>query len=286
MIEGEVMGLFDRFRKRVREVAEEADEFELVAAEDSTEAQEAIAAAAKNQDESASDSPDAIVNDWDDLEELDNFQPSIPEAALITKPLLRDDEDWDDDDDDASPIPTTISKKERKRLEKETRRKRKDNSKNQSSPETKPKGSEVDLVMMRSTTGRQLVKVESAPRGSSGTKHSEDEFGKSIEIDLGGGVVESSGKVIKQGAAFDKLLEELEWLLLESDISSLATTAVMGALQRELLGNRLRKGAKLEKVLEASLKRALNNLLVSDYWDFNATVDDMVKKAIPLSSLC
>ena len=90
------MGLFDRFRKRVREVAEEADESELVAAEDSTEAQEAMAAAEKNQDESASESLNATVNDWDDLEELDNFQLSIPEAALITKPLPRGDEDWDD----------------------------------------------------------------------------------------------------------------------------------------------------------------------------------------------
>jgi len=284
MIEGETMGLFDRFRKRVREVAEGADESELVAAEDSAEAQEAMAAAARNHTEStpeSTDPPEDAVDDWDELEELDNLQPPIPESPVKTKPSAEDIEDWDDwddDDDDTSPLPTTISKKERKRLEKETRRKGKNKSKNQSSPETKPKGSRVDLAMMRSTTGRQLVKVKSAPRGSSGAKQSEDEFGKSIEIDLGGGVVKSGGKVIKQGAAFDKLLEELEWLLLESDISSLATTAVMGALQRELLGNRLRKGAKLEKILEASLKRALNNLLESDYWDFNATVDDMVKK--------
>ena len=49
-IEGEMMGLFDRFRKRVREVAEEADESDLVASEDSVEAQKALAAAAQLHD--------------------------------------------------------------------------------------------------------------------------------------------------------------------------------------------------------------------------------------------
>ena len=42
MIRGGKMGLFDRFKKRVREVAEETDEEELTAPEDSQEARDAI----------------------------------------------------------------------------------------------------------------------------------------------------------------------------------------------------------------------------------------------------
>ena len=277
------MGLFDRFRKRVREVAEEADESDLVASEDSVEAQKALAAAAQLHDKATHPVPETHADDWDELEgdaDLEEVAPlqDVATTTEFSSPAEDDWDEWDDDDDNSIPLPITISKKDRKRIEKEAKRQEKINARNPPSSTTRPKGSRVDLVMMRSTTGRQLVKVEAAPRGSSGTTQVEDEFGKSIEIDLGGGVVESGGKVIKQGAAFDKLLEELEWLLLESDISTLATTAVMRALRRELLGNRLRKGAKLEKVLEASLKRALQNLLKSDYWDFNATVDEMVKK--------
>jgi len=277
------MGLFDRFRKRVREVAEEADESDLVASEDSVEAQKALAAAAQLHDKATHPIPETDAADWDELEgdadpeEMTPLQ-DIATTTEFTSTAEDDWDEWDDDDDNSIPLPITISKKDRKRIEKEAKRQEKIKARNPPSFNTRPKGSRVDLAMMRSTTGRQLVKVEAAPRGSSGTTQVEDEFGKSIEIDLGGGVVESGGKVIKQGAAFDKLLEELEWLLLESDISTLATTAVMRALRRELLGNRLRKGAKLEKVLEASLKRALQNLLKSDYWDFNATVDEMVKK--------
>ncbi|PXY71729.1 MAG: signal recognition particle-docking protein FtsY [Methanobacteriota archaeon] len=290
-----MMGLFDRFRKRIHEVAAETDESDLIAAEDSVEAQVALAAAAQLHDQQPTDLTEAAVateaedttgtdaDEWDDFEDPEDLAEAAQDttsATVDTSAISADGDDWDewdDDDDDATPLPVTISKKERKRLKKESRRQEEIKAKNHPSSQTKPKGSRVNLQMMRSTTGRQLVKVEAAPRGSSGTKHTDDEFGKSIEIDLGGGVVESGGKVIKQGAAFDKLMDELEWLLLESDISSLATTAVMGALRRELLGNRLRKGAKLEKVLEASLKRALQTILKSDYWDFNATVDEMVK---------
>ena len=43
------MGFFDRFRKRVKEVADDTDLDELTAEEDSEEAAEAIAAAEKLQ---------------------------------------------------------------------------------------------------------------------------------------------------------------------------------------------------------------------------------------------
>ena len=212
------MGFFDRFRKRVKEVAEETDLDSLTADEDSEEAKaallqrEEVIAAQIQSDEKPND------DDWDDIEEIDSV-------------IISDDDDWDDLDDD--PIPTPISsqldKKERKRIQQKEKIARKEKKKLKKlgfdlNQETKPEGSRVDLHVMRSTTGRKLVEVKSAPRGSTGAKVVETESGKQIKIDLGVGVVESGGKVIKSGSGLDKLLEELEWVLLESAISSPATT--------------------------------------------------------------
>jgi len=133
--------------------------------------------------------------------------------------------------------------------------------------------SNVDLHMMRTTTGRQLVEVKSAPTGGIGAVEEDG-----ITIDLGGGVVESGGRVIKESEALSNLMEELEWIMLESDISSDAVSAVMGALERNLIGQRLRKGADLSKVLEASLKRALRGILNAGYWDFYASIQSFIDK--------
>jgi fused signal recognition particle receptor len=73
------------------------------------------------------------------------------------------------------------------------------------------------------------------------------------------------------------MLEELEWVLLESDISSDAVTAVINALKVNLIGSRLRKGADLSKVVEAALKRSLKGLLAAGYWDFDASVSSFIE---------
>ena len=64
--------------------------------------------------------------------------------------------------------------------------------------------------------------------------------------------------------------------MLESDISSGAVTEVKEALRRNLIGQRLRKGADVSKVLEASLKRALKGILEAGYWDFFESIDKFV----------
>ena len=260
------MGFFDRFRKRVQEVADVTDLDELTAEEGTEEAQEAL----------TPQSPDAIEDEWVETTEI--------EPATFTPPSDDDDdEDWDDWDDEPAPLPyPTISKKERKQLEREKKRKQKEKKKLAKKgfdidQVTRPDGSRVDLHMMRSTTGRKLVEVQQAPRMSGGKKTVETDRGVEFEIDLGGGVVDKGGRIIKQGPVFDELLEELELVLLEADMGSRALEAVIGALRLELIGNRLRKGADLTKVIEASLKRALRSLLAAGYWDFNATIDNMIE---------
>ena len=255
------MGFFDRFKKRVKELADETDLDALTAEEGSEEANEAIATTTPSVEE-----------EWDDISQIE-------EPVEITTT----DDDWDEWDDEPEPQPTAnLSKKERKLLERE--RKRKQKEKKQLAKKgfdvdqvTRPDGSRVDLHMMRSTTGRKLVEVEQAPRMSSGKKTVETEQGVEFDIDLGGGVVEKGGRIIKGGPVFDELLEELELVMLEADMGSRAMEAVLTALRTELIGSRLRKGANLAKVIEASLKRALRSLLAAGYWDFNATIDGMIE---------
>ena len=258
------MGFFDRFRKRVKEVVDETDLDELTAEEGTQEAEEAVAATTEL-------TPQA-EEEWDDIVEI--------EAPVEAQPST--DDDWDEWDDEPEPLPAaTISKKERKLLEREKKRKAKEKQKLAKKgydvdQVTRPDGSRVDLHVMRSTTGRKLVEVEQAPRMSSGKKTVETDKGVEFDIDLGGGVVEKGGRVIKEGPVFDELLEELELMMLEADMGSKAMAAVLAALRNELIGSRLRKGADLTKVIEASLKRALRSLLAAGYWDFNATVNGMI----------
>ena len=277
------MGFFDRFRKRVKEVADDTDIDSLTVDEESEEAQEAIAKRQqiKEEQEAQSEAPQVEAttstdDDWEDVEEIE-------EIEAISETLEEEDE-WDDWDDEPilEPISPSLDKKQRKRLEKEAKEAIKERQRLKKEgydidQEVRPDGSKIDLQIMRSTTGRKLVEVKSAPRGSSGPTTVETETGKNIQIDLGGGVVESGGKIIKGGAALDAMLEELELVMLEADMGRASIEEVITALRNELVGNRLRKGADLSKVVEASLKRALRTLLSTGYWDFDATVDSLLE---------
>ena len=262
------MGLFDKFRKKVRDAASDIDS-ESISAEDGTqEAIDALAKHGENKIESPNES--GYDDDWEDID--DDEELNLPSA---------NDDDWDDwDEEEEYTLPTKLSRKEKKILAKQEKKEaakkkaaEKELKKRGGKEVKRLAGSKVDLHMMRTTTGRQLVEVKAAPTGGLGSV--ED---NGIIIDLGGGVVESGGRVIKESEALTNLLEELEWIMLESDISSDAVTAVMSALQNNLIGQRLRRGADLSKVLEASLKRALRSILKAGYWDFYESIQSFIDK--------
>ena len=289
------MGLFDKFRKRVIEVVEEADSDALSAKEDTAEALDAINQlqeheAAQSQLDSQSkqveqENPSTEQSEedfWDDeIEEEKEFEEQNDSSDNENQ---FDDDDWEEFDDDEVIIPQQLSRKERKRQQREKKSQikaakahKKAMRKRGAVEVARPQGSNVDLSMMRTTTGRQLVEVKQAPKGSVKKVEIKTETGTKIEVDLGGGVVEQGGRVIKAGGALDNLLEELEWVLLESDISSDAVTAVIDALRNNLIGAKLRKGADLSKVVEAALKRSLRNLLSAGYWDFDASIKSFIE---------
>ena len=271
------MGLFDKFRKKVRKAAEEVDTESLSAEEGSEDAEQALSQheefsklrthvpAYKTQP--GFDEEDDEWEDFDDDEELE-----LPKNS---------EDEWDEwEEEDSYTLPTRLTRKERKIIAKEAKKEasrkkaqQKEMKKRGAKEVKRLAGSKIDLHMMRTTTGRQLVEVKSSPSGGIGIIEDDG-----ISIDLGGGVVESGGRVIKESDALNNLMEELEWIMLESDISSDAVTAVMTALKRNLIGQRLRRGADLSKVLEASLKRALRGILNAGYWDFYASIDSFIEK--------
>ena len=256
------MGLFDKFRKKVRDATSEIDTEEISAEVGSDDANKALEFKKELDNEQKTDS---VEEEWEEFDEDEEFQ--LPESV---------EDDWDDwDEDEEYTLPAKLSRREKKILAKEAKNREKLEKAKQSELKKrggkelgKLAGSKVNLHMMRTTTGRQLVEVKKSPVGSSIVV--ED---SGLKIDLGGGVVESGGRVIKKSETLENLLEELEWIMLESDISSDAVSAVMTALENNLIGQRLRKGADLSKVLEASLKRALRSILEAGYWDFFESID-------------
>ena len=238
------MGLFNRFRRRVKETVDASDAEGMLADEGSEEAEAALREREAVQTQPTStlpaEAPTPSGDDWEDPE--DDEEPGADDG------WDEPEDDWELPEEEAPPAPAP-----------KPRRKA-------------PVASKVELRMMRSTTGRQLVEVAQAPRGSTVEANLTTESGSDIRIDLGGGVVNEGGRIIKSSKALDDLLEELEWALLESDVSSDAVSGVVDALRDQLIGARLRRGADLSKVLEASLKRALRSLLEAGYWDFDATV--------------
>ncbi|PXF22640.1 MAG: hypothetical protein CXX71_03510, partial [Methanobacteriota archaeon] len=242
------MGLFDVFRRRLKEVAENTDEDALSAPEESDEAVAALAEREQLEQEAAeaekaAETETASTDDWEDIESI---EPETPPTAPESPEEV---DDWEDDPA-PEPLSPTLSKKERKKAERERRQQEKERKRLMKQgfdvdQKVRPDGSRVDLHVMRSTTGRKLVEVKHTPKGSAGVQKVESASGQEIEVDLGGGVVSRGGRVIKSGAALDALLDELELVLLEADMSRRSVDEVMSALRTELIGSRLRRGADL-----------------------------------------
>ena len=270
------MGLFDKFRKRIHEVADETDGDALSVEAESAEGEALVAQQATEA--TYTTSPD---DEWDDVAQAE--REDVLEPSSNTDESEEEEDEWDSWDDDEPVSTAHLSKKERKFLERQERERERELAKAKKAMKkrgavdvARPKGSKVDLSMMRTTTGRQLVEVQQAPKGSTQTTSIAVGGGTNINVDLGGGVVAEGGRIIKSGEALDHLLEELEWVLLESDISQQASSAIIDSLRSALIGARLRKGAELSKVLEAALKRALQALLEAGYWDFDASVQSFI----------
>ena len=188
------MGLFDRFKRRVKEVADEVNTEELTVTEDSLEGQEIVAAQTQGQEEiQQNDDQNLTDNQEDQIQTDDDDWEFFDEEEVQENPSTQDsDDDWEDlDDDDDYYLPQQLTRKEKKRLQKEQKQLEKAKKahtkamkKRGATEVARPQGSKVDLSMMRTTTGRKLVEVAQAPKGSVKSASIETESGSIIEVDL------------------------------------------------------------------------------------------------------
>ena len=114
------MGLFDRFKRRVKEVSDEVDTEELTVEEDSIEGQQL--ASAKSQGQAVSE--DDFHHNNDDVEyeivtDEDDWEVFDDEDQDLTVENQDSDDDWEDFDDEEDFIPQQLTRKEKKRLQKE-----------------------------------------------------------------------------------------------------------------------------------------------------------------------
>ena len=177
------MGLFDKFRKRVRDAASEVDTDSLSAEEGSDEALEALSHQEKLA-QSESQQKEILASrthvpaqktqhdfveeeeEWEDFDDEDDL--SLPSNS---------DDEWDDwEEEEEYTLPTKLTRKEKKILAKAAKKEasrikaqQKEMKKRGAKEVKRLAGSKVDLHMMRTTTGRQLVEVKAAPTGGIGT---------------------------------------------------------------------------------------------------------------------
>ena len=102
------MGLFDKFRKKVREAASEIDTESISAEEGSIEANEAL-----DFKQELTQKPEQSNDEdyWEDIDETENLE--LPSSS---------DDDWDDwDEEEEYTLPTKLTRREKKILAKEAK---------------------------------------------------------------------------------------------------------------------------------------------------------------------
>ncbi|MEE2625542.1 MAG: signal recognition particle-docking protein FtsY [Candidatus Thermoplasmatota archaeon] len=180
-------------------------------------------------------------------------EPEQPEE----EPQKDSESQWEtvETDDIQDPFASPLSTKERKKAERERTAKR-----TGAEREARPKRG-----MMESTTGRALVRTKT-----------------NFTFDLGDDSKARGGKVIKGGPALEEILEELEMDLLSADMGHAAVSELILSLRSNLVGSRITRKATLIEVVERMLRRTLNSLLDTGYWDFDATIRSFVSEETPV----
>jgi fused signal recognition particle receptor len=119
---------------------------------------------------------------------------------------------------------------------------------------------------MKTTTGRTLIATV-----------------KNFEMDLSDSEVSKGGQIIRGGQVLDEIINQLEIELLESDMGHSAVMEVINNLKANLIGARVDTRKGLDKIVETVVRKSLQNLLESGYWDFDRTIQSFVAESTPVS---
>ena len=103
-----------------------------------------------------------------------------------------------------------------------------------------------------------------------------------LSIDIDHLVEKKSRRKISATPAFEELMSELETTLLEADMGHEAVDEVLMTMRETLIGAPLPKKGDLERIIDSALIGALDSLLRVSYWDFDQTVQSLLKDDAPI----
>ena len=103
-----------------------------------------------------------------------------------------------------------------------------------------------------------------------------------LSIDIDHLFEKKSRRKISATPAFEELMSELETTLLEADMGHEAVDEVLTAMRARLIGAPLPKKEDLEMIIDSALIGALDSLLRVSYWDFDQTVQSLLKDDAPI----
>ena len=103
-----------------------------------------------------------------------------------------------------------------------------------------------------------------------------------LSIDIDHLVEKKSRRKISATPAFEELMSELETTLLEADMGHEAVDEVLMTMRERLIGAPLPKKGDLERIIDSALIGALDSLLRVSYWDFDQTVQSLLKDDAPI----
>lgn len=92
-----------------------------------------------------------------------------------------------------------------------------------------------------------------------------------------------SGEVVIGEEKVDEVLDELEIVLLESDVALDAVAEIRERMKARLVGRRKKITESLYQIVETELKQTLVELLEKDYFDLEAEIERKLKEKKPLN---
>jgi len=93
------------------------------------------------------------------------------------------------------------------------------------------------------------------------------------------------GEVIIDESKLDKILPELEMILLEADVAFDVVDEISERIRRELTGKRKKIGEKLSDVVLSALKAVLKDILDKNLLDFDEWAESRLKEKKPVTIL-
>ena len=103
-----------------------------------------------------------------------------------------------------------------------------------------------------------------------------------LSIDIEHLTERKSRRKISATPAFEELMSELETTLLEADMGHAAVDEVLTAMRGRLIGAPLARKGDLEMIIDSALIGALDSLLRVSYWDFDQTIQSLIKDKTPV----